>query len=187
MPVPSLRVLFASLFLILLSVAACTRQAEPPAGTILRKDAPILSARDINVIFSDSGLTEAQLSGPLMNRYGGEKPRLEFPEGFTVSMFDSAGAVITTITGKSGVRRESDYVMEARGEVVVRNIPKKEQLETEHLVWDERARKIWSDTQVRITRPGQILTGSGMESNETFSRYSIRNPEGEMAVPGDSL
>jgi LPS export ABC transporter protein LptC len=170
-----------------LSLLSCGKASLPDDMVIPEQEAPVMSARNISVLFSDSGQVQAQLTSSLMNRYAGENPYLELPEGFMISMFDSSGAVVTTITGKRGVRKENVRIMEAWGNVVVRNEIKNEQLDTEHLIWDETRHRIWSDVKVRITRPDQVLHGASMESNETFTRYSITDPVGEMAVANDSI
>jgi LPS export ABC transporter protein LptC len=77
--------------------------------------------------------------------------------------------------------------MEAWGNVVVRNEKKNEQINTEHLIWDENRHRIWSDVKVKITRPDQTLYGTSMESNEAFTDYSIQGVTGEMAVKKDSI
>ena len=146
-----------------------------------------MSARNIDVLFSDSGRIQAQLTSSLMNRYNGESPWLEFPEGFKVLMFDSVRQTASTISGNRGIRRENAHTMEAWGNVVVRNEKKNEQMNTEHLIWDESKHKIWSDVKVKITRPDQILYGTQMESNETFTHYSIQGITGEMVVKKDSI
>ena len=173
--------------LAIVAVVSCSKSPQPTTRISTKEDAPLMSARNITVFFSDSGRVEAELQGPLLNRYGGESPRIELPEGFRISMFDENRQVSTTITGQRGLRWENDQLMEAFGNVVVRNELKNEQLETEHLVWDERRHLIRTDEKVKIIRPDQVLTGTGLESNESFTRYSIRNPEGAMAVAGDSL
>lgn len=146
-----------------------------------------MSAHNIDVLFSDSGKVQARLTSPLMNRYNTASPYLEFPNGFKVYMFDSVQQIGSTITANRGLRKENAHTMEAWGNVVVRNEKKNEQLNTEHLIWDEARHRIWSDVKVKITRPDQILHGSRMESNETFTQYSITDITGEMNVKKDSI
>lgn len=153
----------------------------------MHEDDPVMSAQNIEVLFSDSGCVQAKLTSNLMNRYVGENPYLEFPKGFKVYMFDSARQVTSTITGNRGIRKERLHIMEAWGNVVVRNEKKNEQLNTEHLIWDENQHKIWSDVKVKITRPDQVLYGTRMESDEAFTHYSILDPTGEMDVKKDSI
>lgn len=146
-----------------------------------------MSAHNIEVLFSDSGKVQAKLTSPLMNRYAGTSPYLEFPKGFKVYMFDSVQQISSTITGNRGLRREYTRTMEAWGNVIVRNEKKNEQINTEHLIWDENKHRIWTDVKVKITRPDQVLYGTSMESNEAFTRYSIQAPSGEMNVKKDSI
>ena len=148
---------------------------------------PAMSAIQIEVLFSDSGQVQAKLESPRLNRYSGDDPYIEFPSGFKISLLDSAAGNMTTISGNRGIRHENTRIMEAWGNVIVRNELKKEQLNTEHLIWDDRRDRLWSDVSVRITRPDQVITGSSMEANESFSAYSIANMSGEMMVRKDSI
>jgi LPS export ABC transporter protein LptC len=171
----------------MLLLASCGKEPALRADITMSENDPVMSARNIDVLFSDSGNIEARLTSPLMNRYAGESPYLEFPKGFKITMYDSARQVSSTITGNRGVRNENTRLMEAWGNVVVRNEKKNEQLNTEHLTWDENRQRIWTDVKVRITRPDQVILVSSMESNAAFTRYSIKDPTGEMAVKKDSI
>lgn len=146
-----------------------------------------MSARNIDVLFSDSGRVSARITSPLLNRYGGDDPYLEFPKGFTIVLYDSILRSSSSISGNRGVRRENARTMEAWGNVVVRNEQKNEQLNTEHLIWEEGRNLIWSDVKVKITTPDKILYGDGMSSNEAFTEYTITNPTGQMMVKKDSI
>jgi LPS export ABC transporter protein LptC len=173
--------------LAMIIMSSCNK--APEATTLLkaRADDPVMSAQNIELLFSDSGKIQARLTSPLMNRYAGETPYLEFPHGFRVVMFDSIQQTSSTITANRGVRREYARTMEAWGNVIVRNEKKNEQLNTEHLIWNENQHKIWSDVKVKITKPDQVLNGISMESNETFTIYSIQQPTGQMNVKKDSI
>ncbi len=181
--------LFRSLIslLLLLIMSACNEKAEMTEKASPKEDDPLMSARNIEVLFSDSGRVTARLSGALLNRYGGEYPYLDFPKGFKIYLYDSTRRVSSTISGNHGMRREMARTMEAWGNVVVRNESKQEQLNTEHLVWDENQHRIWSDVKVKITTPDKILFGDGMSSNEAFTEYAIKNPTGQMMVKKDSI
>lgn len=153
----------------------------------MTRSGPVMSARNITVIFSDSGQVQAKLYGSRINRYESPEAFLEFPEGFKVTIFDSAMQVQTIITGKYGIRKESLRTMEAKGNVVVRNVKENKQLNTENLVWDEFRRTIVSKVPVKITTGDMILFGDGLESDESFSKYTILNPHGQMMVKKDSI
>ncbi len=171
----------------MLLMTSCSKAPQPNNSIQIQQDDPAMSAHNIDVLFSDSGKVEARLTSPLMNRYAGEVPLLEFPDGFKVYIFDSVQQISSTISGKRGIRKELAHIMEAWGNVVVRNEKNNEQINTEHLIWDEKKHKIWSDVNVKIIRPDNVLYGTGMESNETFTHYSIQQPSGEMNVKKDSI
>lgn len=168
-------------------LCSCSKAPNPLDSVTPREEDPVMSAGNIEVLFSDSGKIQAKLTSPLLNRYTGEVPYLEFPKGFKIFIFDSLQRVASTITGNRGIRREYARTMEAWGNIVVRNEVKNEQLNTEHLVWDENRHRVWSDVKVLITRPDQVITGSSMDANETFTSYSIKNMSGEMMLKKDSI
>ncbi|MGE5423946.1 MAG: LPS export ABC transporter periplasmic protein LptC [Syntrophothermus sp.] len=177
------------LYFILLTFffSGCGKDKNAGLSLLRSSNGPVMSAKNVVVIFSDSGRVQAKLTGKIVNRYQTPEPFTEFPEGFSVVMFDSAMRVNTTITGNYGKRREYYRIMEARGNVVVRNELENKQLNTEKLVWDEGRHLITSDVPVKITTPDMVLYGDGLESNETFSRYNIKNPHGQMMVKKDSI
>jgi len=172
---------------VLIMLLACNK--TPVIADFIKssQDDPVMSAHNIDMLFSDSGKIQARLTGPLMNRYLGENPYLEFPNGFRVVMFDSVQQTASTITADRGIRRENSRSMEAWGNVVVRNEKKNEQLNTEHLVWEQNTHRIWSDVKVKITKPDQILNGTRMEANDTFTSYTIQQATGQMNVKKDSI
>lgn len=178
---------FLLIFLCVLLNSGCDKQTEVTSPVVIRADAPLMSAKHIDVLFSDSGKIAARLTSPLLNRFGGESPYFELPTGFQIFIYDSLQRISSTITGKKGVRYEFSRIMEAWGNVVVRNELKNEQLNTEHLIWDENRHRIWSDVKVTIIRPDQVITGTSMEANDTFTSYIISNMSGEMMVRKDSL
>ncbi len=168
-------------------LTGCQKEASEAMPATTKGEDPVMSARNIEVLFSDSGKIQARLTSPKLNRYAGEAPYLEFTDGFKVYMYDSLQRISSTITGKRGIRKEYSRIMEAWGNVIVRNEIKNEQLITEHLVWDENKHLIWSDVKVLITRPDQVITGTSMKANEAFTSYSITNMSGEMMVKKDSI
>lgn len=175
------------LILPLLFLSGCSNEDQKLNELTRGPAAALLSAKQIEVIFSEGGLLQARVTAPLAKRVSGDYPFLEFPKGFTVQIYDSLQNVETTITGDYGKRIDPTRLMEAKGNVVVRNMKKKEQLNTEFLTWDEKKRMIYTKVPVKITTPGKVLFGDGMESNESFSDYTILRPRGQMSVKRDSL
>ena len=148
---------------------------------------PLMSAKNIEVVFSDSGKVQAKLDGILMNRYTSPEPYMEFPRGFKINIFDSALRTSTMISANYGIRKEYSRTMEAKGNVIVRNELKKQQLNTEELTWNENRRMIFTSEPVKITTLDKIVFGKGLRSNESFSNYTITQVYGQMMVKKDSI
>ena len=144
--------------------------------------APVMSAKNIEVIFSDSGKIQARVTGILMNRYTTPESYMEFPHGFKINIFDSALRTSTTITANYGIRKEFSRIMEAKGNVIVRNEIKKQQL-----TWNENRRMIFTSEPVKITTLDKIVFGKGLRSTESFSDYTILQVYGQMMVKKDSI
>ena len=148
---------------------------------------PLMSAKNIEVVFSDSGNIQAKLVSVLMNRYTSPEPYMEFPIGFKINIFDSALRTSTMISANYGIRKEYSRIMEAKGNVIVRNELKKQQLNTEELTWNENKRMIFTSEPVKITTLDKIVFGKGLRSNESFSDYTITQVYGQMMVKKDSI
>ncbi|MCX6280518.1 MAG: LPS export ABC transporter periplasmic protein LptC [Bacteroidetes bacterium] len=179
--------ILAMLQVILFLFASCTKEQEVVAPKLHSEYDPAMSAVNVEILFSDSGRVQARLTAPLLNEYVGKNPRMDFPRGFKIIMYDSIMRVKSTVTALYGIRFDYKGYMEGRGNVIVRNELKNEQLNTEHLVWDERNHRIYNDDPIKIMTPGKVLYGNDLESDETFTRYNFKNPTGQMMVKKDSV
>jgi len=184
-----IRLSFTGITILLLWITfqGCRREIETAQTLVDSTQRALMTAIDIEVIFSDSGHLQARVTGPAVSRYEGEVVWLEFPMGFQAEMFDSAQRLETTIIADYGKRMEYTKTMDAKGNVVVRNEFKNEQLNTDVLIWNEMRHTIHTDSPVKITTPDKVLYGTGLESNETFTNYRILRPRGEMKVEEDSI
>ncbi len=133
---------------------------------------PVESAQGLNVIYSDSALVKVKLKAKTMNRFGGEDPYTEMPQGIHVEFFDDGMQTKTTLTASKAIKKEKSQTMEVFGNVEVVNA-KGEKLNTEHLVWNEGTKKISSNEFVKISTTDKIIFGNGFESNQDFSNYRI--------------
>jgi len=160
---------------------ACENDIEKVKLLGQHEQSPVESAKNIKIIYSDSAKVEVELTAPVMNHFITESPYLEMPKGLKAIFYDDALNVKSRMTADYGIRYERDQKMEARKNVVVVN-EKGEQLNTEHLVWDERREKLLSDEFVKITRKDEIIYGTGFEANQDFTKYKIFNIKGTISV-----
>ena len=118
------------------------------------------------------------MKSPIYKKYGGKEPYMEFPQGIKVIFYDPGMKVKSTMTAGYAVIRELTHRMEARNNVEVMSVAKQEKLNTEHLIWDERLMKIFSNQFVKITTGDKVLYGQGFESDQTFDHWEIKRPTG---------
>ncbi len=91
-----------------------------------------------------------------------------------IDILDSAGQVSTEIVGDSGIIREVSGQLYIYGNVVVIT-EDDSRLETDYLWWDSKADKIKTDSFVKITREGDVITGWGLVADEKLNSYKILN------------
>jgi LPS export ABC transporter protein LptC len=144
---------------------------------------PLVTSFDIRVNYSERGLTQFTLEAPLATIYAGEEPYQEFPDGFHVRFFDSLMNVKSELKAEYGINYDKKKIMEARRNVIVINHEKSEKLNTEHMVWDQTKKIIFSDVFVKITTPTDVLFGeNGFEADESFNSWVIRKTSGEFEI-----
>jgi LPS export ABC transporter protein LptC len=90
----------------------------------------------------------------------------------TVKMFDTTGALVSTITADKGIYHIRDESLDARGNVVALSSGGK-LLKTEHLIYDNRRNLITSDTAFTSTSPEGVVSGAHFEADPGFKNVLI--------------
>lgn len=179
-------VLLASGLMLITMLFSCENDVAEVNSLNLEQEYPQQSAKDVEVLYSEKGRVSMQLNAPVLHQYGGEEPYDEMPEGVHVKIFDSLMKITTELTSNYAIRNTYLGQMEAKYDVVVVN-EKGEQLNTEHIIWDEKTAKITSDVFVKITTDNQVIMGEGLEADEDFSSYRILKPTGIINIENDSI
>lgn len=176
--------IFKSIVMIFLitMLFACKNDLKTYNNLVSADSIPDIMARDLEFIESDSGLIRAKLNCPLMLRYEGGKPYSEFPEGLTAVFYGKDEQIQTTLRADYGIRYEKERKLVVRGNVIVVNLSKHEELYTEELIWDQRKALIFSDVAIKIISKNDIMYGSGLTSDEQFDEYEIINPHGKVEI-----
>lgn len=133
-----------------------------------------LMAYDVVIERSDSGRMTAKLVAPVMRSVDDQdSSMLEFPKGFVAFMYEGDTAPTARISGDYGVNYERKELVMARHNVVVENIETQEVLETEQLFWDQKRKKIYTGSMVKISSPDKVIFGDSLTANESFTRREI--------------
>lgn len=159
---------------------SCTKKEEFQEPYCFDGKYPDESAQNIEIVVSDSGEIAYKIFAPLMNKYGGEDAYMDFPKGVIITSY-SNGEKHSVLTADYAISEDRIQRMEASRNVVITDLFKKESIRTEQIIWDKRNRKIYSNMKVtQIKSDGTVNSGDGFEADERFTKYSIRNPRGEM-------
>lgn len=172
---------------ILILHASCKNDLKKIHQTIDRSMLNTERADSVTIIYSKEGITKAQLFAKTFNHVQDAKPPyIEMKNGIKVLFYNDSMNLQSTLLAKYGRYFEQSGNVLVRDSVVVYNI-KKEQLNTEELIWNEKLQKFYTDKFVKITTPTQIIYGNGLESNQNFSDYTILKMKGIIGVNKSSL
>lgn len=138
---------------------------------------PISTTKNVEMTYSDSARLRAKIDAPLRESFMGDEAKVIFSKGIKVQFFDKNGKLESKMNANYAVSYSKEDRMEARNNVVVENTAG-DKLETEHLIWDQKGDRIFSDVFTRITSPDRVIFGDGFESNQDFSKYRIRKVRG---------
>jgi LPS export ABC transporter protein LptC len=178
---------FSFYFFIVLIFLSCQNNTKE-IEQVTKKDAifPTDHGKQVEILYTDSGFVRWRLTSPVMNHYtyNIKERYLEMPEGLYLEFFNDSNKVKTTLKANYGIRYEVSKRTEVKYKVVVTNM-NGEVLNTEQLFWDETTRKIYTKEFVKITTKKEILMGTGLEANEDFSEYEIKNISGSISVKDD--
>ncbi|MCB0634214.1 MAG: LPS export ABC transporter periplasmic protein LptC [Saprospiraceae bacterium] len=167
-------------------LSACENDPSDVAALLATLNPEVEQATEVEILYSDSSLIKVRIQGPTMLTYlDRNDQRQEFPDGVRVEFFSPEGDITSVLTAKYGVRIDSKNQIIVRDSVVWQSV-EQEKLETEELIWDERAEKVFTQKFVVITRPDEIITGHGFESDQNFENARINAVDGRIKISDPS-
>ncbi len=169
------------LALCLLLLASCSDPVET-RQVFTQDDIAVEVGKEVEILYSDSAVVRVRVTGPvLLNHSDQAKPRQEFPNGIKMEFLLPDLSIRSVLTAKTATRFQEEGKIVARDSVVITTI-KKEKLETEELIWDEKTAKIHTDKFVKVSQPDEIIYGFGLEADQDFSYWKILVPKGKIKV-----
>lgn len=142
--------------------------------------------KDIESMYSQTGRVKAKLTAPTMVRHLKPPVYVEFNTGLKVLFFNDSLGVESTLTARYGKYFENESNIFLKDHVVVIN-KKGERLDCEELNWDSKVQKFLSSKPVRISTVTDTLYGTGLESNQDFSDYTILHPSGPFVIKDSTM
>lgn len=140
-------------------------------------------AEDVTILYSDNGNVKMKLyAREFVKNDAAKPPYTDMRKGLKVEFYGADSMKVeSTLTARYARYYEKQGNILIRDSIVIVN-KKGEQLNTEELVWNQSAKKLFTEKFVKITTPTQVMYGDGLEANEDFTWYRILNPKGIVAV-----
>lgn len=175
-------------FFVFVGLLGCT-ELDTAAYRSKRRDSIVTKeyAEKISIDYTDSGRVRARVFSPLLVAVKQvSKPYMEMPKGLKVDFYEADGDIQSYLTAEYGISYPNDKRIIVRRDVEILNV-KGERLNTEELIWDQATGKIFTNKFVEITTKDQIITGQGLESNQSFTDWEILNVIGTLNVTDDKI
>ncbi len=174
------------ILLFILSLITFSCREDVDASALQVYDGPINSAIEIHLIHSDSAVVRSEIRAPKQLEFS--NGNIEFPEGIDIQFFEVEGTLSTTMKADKGFFLKTENIYKGIGNVQVNNILKDQRLQSEELYWNPTTKKIYTETFVTIQEKQTLFNGTGMEADESFSKYKLKKVRDSRTVlPGEGI
>ena len=172
----------------LLVLSNCTNDLQDVMRLPKSDLSPSQIGDSVTMLYTDSAQLKIVLKANRMLLFNKNvsEPFTVLPKGVFVTFFDENEKISATLKADYAVRYDVTHRMEAKYGVQVVN-KNGEKLETEKLIWDENSQRIYTDAAVKITTDKEVIMGRGMESNQDFSKYELKQVTGTIQLKYDEL
>ncbi|MBD3636543.1 MAG: LPS export ABC transporter periplasmic protein LptC [Crocinitomicaceae bacterium] len=155
---------------------SCENDLEQVKTVTATDDTPDEIVNNMHTIYSDSGIVKFEIIATRMEKFSGEKELTIFKDGFEVNFFKGKDIIEAKLTAEYGEMRPNEKLIIARNNVIFTNFVEDQTLMTEELTWRQATKKIVTDKQFQIInrKDKMKVFGVGMEADETFSDYEMR-------------
>ena len=184
------------IFIVAMTIVSCQDEKKNVVPSIDNaQEIPTMVTRDVETFISDSGITRYHITAKIWNIYDEAKvPRWTFPYGVFLEQYDDNFKQNAKGLCDSAIYFSEKKLWRLDGEVIMVN-EKRDSFLTKELFWDQRAKRLYSDTSfVRIVTEERVIEGYGFSSNERMTDYSIKKPTAlfpaknfRKSAQGDSL
>ena len=172
-----LNVFFFVLFILL---SGCQNDIKEIRAITDPRELPLQTSINVEYKLSEKGKRKNILKAAQLDQYQGDENYIIASGGYEVVFYDSLEVQEAKLTAQNGRYTEKDKKMVSTGNVVLSNRAGAK-LETEEITFLLDSARIFTDKFVTITTEnGSILRGKGLESNDSFTKYRILQPTGDL-------
>lgn len=168
------RILFC---LLLFSLASCkSKETSEP----VEYRGPLREASEVDMLYSEKDRIKVKMKAKRILEFkNGDQ---EFPDGLYLEFYNEFGVMTSSLKANQAYYFKKENQWRGRGKVEVKNLVKKQQLNTEELFWNPVTKKIFTEKFVTIKLETEVIYGTGLDALQDLSTYTIRKPEGDFEI-----
>ncbi|HAH35497.1 MAG TPA: LPS export ABC transporter periplasmic protein LptC [Algoriphagus sp.] len=167
-----------------ISLLSCREDVDSTALQVY--EGPMNIATNIHVVHSDSAIVRSEITAAKQLEY--LNGNMEFPDGILIEFFERDGTLETTLRADRGYFDKEKNLYRGEGNVQVDNSIEDQHLQSEELYWDPNKKKIFTDKFVTIRDKQTLFNGTGMEADESFTNYTLKNVRDSRTIlPGEEI
>lgn len=174
--------------IIFFAMISCENKRTEIMALSKPKLSPSQHGKDITMLYTDSAKLKMTIKAKSMMIFDKnvKEPFTLMPQGVLIAFYNQQEKQEATLKGNYALYYTASKRMEVKYDVEVIN-KNGEKLNTEHLIWDETNKKITSNAFVKINTGKEIIMGKGLESNEDFTQYQIKEVTGTIQINDEEL
>ncbi len=176
--------LLPALLFSMLIISACQNDLDTIKQVSAQEfERPEQVTTNVDVIYSDSAFVRVHLVTPKMLDYpdtaNNAQPYRTTPNGIRITLYDTTRLEMATLVADSAIQFDRTKIMEFHRNVVV-TTPQGKTFKSEELIWDQKAKRIYSNKPSQLTDvDGLILNGMKFWSDERLTNPHMESTYGE--------
>ena len=146
----------------------------------VEQEFPVEIIEDAELIHTEFGKIKVKISAKKIERFINSNPRLVFTDSIVVIFFDRNSDTLSNLQANKALINETENLMHVSNNVILIS-SNGNKLETNHLSWDEKKEKIFTEENVIITTDKEVINAQGFVSDPDFIEYSLHKVNGVLS------
>ena len=146
----------------------------------VEQEFPVEIIEDAELIHTEFGKIKVKISAKKIERFISSNPRLVFTDSIVVIFFDRNSDTLSNLQANKALINETENLMHVSDNVILIS-SNGNKLETNHLSWDEKKEKIFTEENVIITTDKEVINAQGFVSDPDFIEYSLHKVNGVLS------
>jgi len=164
---------------------SCHNTIEEINRSELEKNLPLQTIENGTFVYSEKGKLINKLTAGKFLQFKNED--IKVSEGLWLEIYNKQESPEATLTSVYGTYNREENILIATDSVVLHNTAG-DTLFTEELILYQDSDLIISNFPIEIRKGNNVIFGTGLKANTSFTAYEITNPaNSRLVIPEDSL